>query len=645
MTPHAIGPPGTSRTSLWVACLAVVLFKLWLVGGEEIVANPFSPLDDLAYARYAQEGYWFGGFELGAFDVPPFARAPAYPLFLAAVAQTGIPLRLAIELLLALSAAGLAAALVAAGQPRWIGPALFGLIVLHPLNIDVDRHIGTDMFYGPMLWLALAALIVSRREQPPRARLGWALLAGVALAVADQTRAERVLILVLLALYVALEGLRRPALRRWGPAALAAGLVVFVAGLGVRSANYVHFGVFAPETLASPRFGSALRALVRIEPERYERHVQLTRDALAKGFAVSPALRELQPLLDGGFGREWESYGLEEGLSGRGFAGSYLVWMLTLAARRIGYDGPPARAEAYWERVAAEIDAACDDHRLPCRFVLSGRLDPHTTGYLPYLGPSLFKLSSLLLRPTAPLREIDLPEAPPTGRAFIDAAANRRSALSSPPRGVRLEGWALDGSRPPQRITLVGPNAETLGSTAPRLPCPDSRVAERCGFELTAPFALAAGSAAGVSFTTAAGRDWFVPLVVGERSGPSTHGTLAYDVGTTLVERQPFARQQRMQRALTAAYAVLYPLLAAAGLAAGGLLVLRRAASLRDPLFAAVALLVGTIVARLALLTLVDAAWFPADEPRYVYPAVPLLACAALPLVERALRLVFRPRA
>ena len=81
----------------WLGCLGV-LFKYWLVLGEEI--EPFfRPADDLNYILLGQGWYFWVEY-----NVHTLLRQPVYPLFLALVNVSEIPLRLVQEFLLCGSA-------------------------------------------------------------------------------------------------------------------------------------------------------------------------------------------------------------------------------------------------------------------------------------------------------------------------------------------------------------------------------------------------------------------------------------------------------------------------------------------------------------------------------------------------------------
>ena len=82
------------RAAPWVA---LVLAKLWLVGGQRLTAYGSLTIDDQWFverASWISAGEWFGPF-----DAHTLIKQPGYPLFVAAVHAARVPLLLAHQLL------------------------------------------------------------------------------------------------------------------------------------------------------------------------------------------------------------------------------------------------------------------------------------------------------------------------------------------------------------------------------------------------------------------------------------------------------------------------------------------------------------------------------------------------------------------
>src|SRR3954462_6056029 len=81
------------RHGLTLGLAVLVLFKLWLVQTEDIYASA-TEYDALWYVTSAKNWYWGAQYSWTA-----FVRLPSYPLFIALIHLSAIPLRIAIELL------------------------------------------------------------------------------------------------------------------------------------------------------------------------------------------------------------------------------------------------------------------------------------------------------------------------------------------------------------------------------------------------------------------------------------------------------------------------------------------------------------------------------------------------------------------
>jgi hypothetical protein len=186
-----------------VACAALALLKLWLVRGGEVVCLG-SPFDDIWYAQSAKDWYWLRSYGDLPFGTLPYIRLPAFPIYVALVNLSGIPLRVANELLFVFAAFVFAWVLIKAGLSRFLCVLLYAAIVFHPVSFFVNDMMATDVFYAPVLLFSLASLILLfvRREHPRRLR--YALASGLSLAILWHVRQESVLVLFLLAFYALL---------------------------------------------------------------------------------------------------------------------------------------------------------------------------------------------------------------------------------------------------------------------------------------------------------------------------------------------------------------------------------------------------------------------------------------------------------
>jgi hypothetical protein len=82
-------------------------------------------------------------------------------------------------------------------------------------------------------------------------------------------------------------------------------------------------------------------------------------------YQVSPAFRELEPYLEGDLGRDWAVHAGDLVAAGE-IASGWFIWALRDAVDLAGYCNSGAKADAYYRRLAQEVNAACDQGLLAC---------------------------------------------------------------------------------------------------------------------------------------------------------------------------------------------------------------------------------------------------------------------------------------
>lgn len=426
-------PSGRSRfppAAAWFAAglVLLVLFKLWLVRTEEIYGSA-TQYDALWYLTAAKNWYWGSEYSWTA-----FTRPPAYPLFIASVHLCGIPLRIAIELMQAAGYLALVAGLRRAGGPRPVCLASFAAMILHPGSFPLNGVTMSDNFYAAILPLALGGLLLTLLT----GKIMHATWTGIALAVLWNTREESFLIPAMLAVFFGVALIRqrsatgswKEAGRSWLRPAIAMLGILAVLVLAVYAANYRAFQSFSKSELTSSSFQATYKALLRIKPSRDQRFVSVSTEALETAYKVSPTFRKLRPQFESDLGRNWlvparEALGLEE------IGAPWFLWALRSAANSGGVHETSASANRFYRGAAREINRACDEGRVPSRFVLSSFLDPGALASICYMPESFPRIAGLFL--TRFQRNVGRDDATLTEsqRVLYDEMTRRSPARSS----------------------------------------------------------------------------------------------------------------------------------------------------------------------------------------------------------------------
>ena len=153
--------------------------------------------------------------------------------------------------------------------------------------------------------------------------------------------------------------------RRWK--ALAAQVIPYVMlGVGVLTfctLNYTHYGVFALSDFSEGSFAAAMGAMMRVDTDSTAPYLSVPADAREK---IYDAVPELEPLAywleeDAQLQNDFRDPNLDDYR-----AGSF-YWAIRRAAQFEGIYADAKTADAYWQTVADEINAACDAGTLPSR--------------------------------------------------------------------------------------------------------------------------------------------------------------------------------------------------------------------------------------------------------------------------------------
>jgi hypothetical protein len=411
------------RHGLGLGLVVLLLFKFWLIHTEEIYGSA-TEHDALWFLNAAKHWYWGSEYSWTA-----FVRPPAYPLFIAAIHLAHIPLRIGIELMQAAGYLALVAGLRRAGVPRPACLICYAAMIFHPGSYQLNSVTMADNFYAALLPLALGGLLLTLFTARP-----WhAAWTGIALAVLWNTREESILIPPLLGVFFILAlFLQRKRTRNWPqamrfwlkPAGVLVGALL-VLNLAVNAANYRTFGSFSKSELTESNFRAAFKSLLRIKPERDHRFVSVSNDALQKAYGVSPTFAQLRPQLEGELGNNFKvparsALGIDE------IGAPWFLWALRATASTQGVHESAATAQRFYRSAADEINRACDEGRVPSRFVVSSLLDPGAVAHLRDLPQSFPRIAALFLLQYRPLEGRDDAILTESQRALYDEMTNRR---------------------------------------------------------------------------------------------------------------------------------------------------------------------------------------------------------------------------
>ena len=382
----------------WLFLLVILLtgVKLFLAKALPLTAIGGSVYDDQLFLRLGQNlsrGIW-----LGEYDAQLLIKGPGYPLFLAINDWFGLPLLTSQHLAYSVASLLFLLAIRPLIHSNLLLGLLAALLLLNPHTFDIQLlRVNRDGFYPTLtLWVFASSigLLVSLGEMRRGCWL-WVISLGGSVAWLWITREESPWILPPLAILMAsvflgvVRGQYRP--QRRVMVFLLASIFLAVSGpFLVSILNYQKFGVFCVSEQQAPAMQAAFGALTRVEHESWRPKILLPKDVRDAVYLVSPAFAEMRPYLEGWGGATWaeiSGYTLNEEERGE-VSGGWLMWAIRGGADYLGYHQSAPMAMNYYDRIAREVNVACEKGRLDCLPPRASVVAPWRSEYLPLLAES-----------------------------------------------------------------------------------------------------------------------------------------------------------------------------------------------------------------------------------------------------------------
>lgn len=384
------------KTRWYYFTLALIfLISLWLRAAFPIFAMGGAVHDDVLFVNLTSQlgkGHW-----LGAYDNLTHAKGITYSVFMLVNHLFELPLKLSEHTVYLMAALFVSALIGRVCSNKWAAVLSFAIMAFIPTAwtpgaggriVRENLYISLSLFvFGLSVWCFVAQSLGSVRDEI-RAKKWQLVLLGLVAGAYWLTREEGVWLLPsLLILCCYWIWSRRSVLRPWMMTLVFFGLPLCSMALvvnAVNSINYLKYGVFRNNDFRSADFQAGYGAISRIKPDHWQRYVVFPKDAREWAYRVSPAARELKPFLDGPVGDSWKNIGCgqtetkpcDEILSG------WLMWALRDAVAAAGHYQTAEKAQSYYLKLSAEIDAACVQQPDKCFPFRATMVPPWQSSYL-----------------------------------------------------------------------------------------------------------------------------------------------------------------------------------------------------------------------------------------------------------------------
>ena len=398
-----------SRILFFLLLGAVGLLRIWLTEYQPLLALGWVTTDDqlfIVLAKYLLKGEW-----LGPYNSLTLVKGPFFSMWIAFMYVLGIPLLLSAQILYIASCL----VFVYAVKPLLTGRKLlafllFFSLLFNPASFDAGQtRVLRDLIY-PSLTLLLVAcafgVFFSTYSNSKGVWL-WGVGLGIIFGCFWITREEGIWVVPFLVfvfvcaifLFYRNEGTRswRSFAKPWLVFILCFAVIIN----SVSYLNYIHYGVYVKTDLEADSYKAAYGALTRVKPSETIRYVPVTKKTRMRIYKVSPAFRELKGYLEGPMGDlwAWSANGAGRNRDNRNeILGGWFQWAFRDAVSYAGYYSSGKYPDEYYQRVANEINAACDTGLLDCYPRRDSLIPIWHRYYIKYLIPSIFDRMAALIK-------------------------------------------------------------------------------------------------------------------------------------------------------------------------------------------------------------------------------------------------------
>lgn len=352
----------------------LLLCKLFLAHSQQVFLWPDEAvLDDMVMYNAAvsiTKGHW-----LGAYSFTVLAKNSFFALWLAFLHKLGIPFLLGGQLLWA-AASGVAAFSVhPVLKRRWLGLFLYAVLLFSPSSTANPAPYGfVTRVYRDNIFPALCLLCIGgmvgfalRLFNSPQKNVWWLGLSGLSFGAAWLCR-EDGWWLVFFVLGGALTCgffLVKAGLGKGQKSGRLATLLLpfAICGLclfGWSAANKAAYGRFVINDFTSGEFADAYGAITRIQHQNWQAKVAVPKDVRTQLYLHVPEFAKLKPILEGDVFLEKYAGKNKDG-SFKDYSSGAFYWALRHAAAELGHYDSPEKARLYWQKMANDINALCNN--------------------------------------------------------------------------------------------------------------------------------------------------------------------------------------------------------------------------------------------------------------------------------------------
>jgi hypothetical protein len=357
-----------------IAMLLLIVLKLSLVMGNKIYPIPNAWHDDmLMYSRAVSisNGEW-----LGSYNNLILAKGAFFSIWLAFLHLLSVPMLIGNEILYIASCLFFIWCINNIVLNKKMLLLIFAVLLFNPATLgclELFRIYRDGIFPALIIFVFAGTIGMFLKKDEGKKMLICSILSGIFLSAAWHTREDTFWVLpfvivadIVIVIFILAEKKHKDNIKKYIYLILPF-IILFISNLSVSSLNNIKYGRYITNDYMSKDFQGAYGALTRVTHEKFDYYNPVPEEVRMKIYQISPSFNELRPYLDEGPLEWWKDEGKKSfGWPLHDFY-SWFMWALRDAVAACSYYENPQKAKEYYERLAKEVNNACDTGLLPSR--------------------------------------------------------------------------------------------------------------------------------------------------------------------------------------------------------------------------------------------------------------------------------------
>ncbi|MDD3569490.1 MAG: hypothetical protein PHY44_00100 [Lachnospiraceae bacterium] len=389
-----------NRKRLYFYIIALIIFKLIIVGGLPIYSVAFAAHDDFLMVDMAKnilEGNW-----LGMYSQMTFIKGVFFPLFLSTGYLLNIPLPILQTIFYALSCIVFIFGIKTVLKNDYLKAFIFTVLFFAPITTATNTFLRVyrcNITPAQILFLSgcLFGMYFSRNGKT-KDFIKWAIGAGFALATLWHTREDGIWVMPLVLAVISITIITykldnnvfniKLVIQR-SCISIIPLLIFILFSASISVINYNKYGIYIYNELNQGNFPRLIKDIYRIQPAEDIYRTSVPKSTIDRIYEVSPTFASLKETLDSNYGGGWDATDGE--LDGQ-IKDGWFFWCLRDVVYANGYYADPIKADEFYRDAADEIETALENGKLEKRegvSMPSALMSPFKYKYISEIFPAM----------------------------------------------------------------------------------------------------------------------------------------------------------------------------------------------------------------------------------------------------------------